>query len=104
MRKIKIFLMFVAASALVTVSVINFKLGSADYNNKSRMSLLTLEALSNDEVYDGGELPTITIICSSSDYGQCYRLDPQEQYTGTCWWKCFVSFATCYLYVVKSKF
>jgi hypothetical protein len=40
--------------AFVTLCVINFKIGSADYNQKSRASLSTLEALANGEG-GGGE-------------------------------------------------
>lgn len=47
--------------AFVTLCVINFKIGFADYNQKSRASLLTLEALSNGEG-GGGESST----------GKCY--------------------------------
>jgi hypothetical protein len=42
--------------AFVTLCVINFKIGSADYNQKSRVSLLTLEALATES--SGSEVAT----------------------------------------------
>ncbi|MDR2345446.1 MAG: hypothetical protein LBE18_05215 [Planctomycetaceae bacterium] len=84
--------------AIITLCAINFKIGFADYNQKSRASLLTLEALT-DEIYDGGELPTIVIICDAGNYGRCHYLDPHEQYTGACWWRCEINGntnSTCY--------
>ncbi|MDR2407266.1 MAG: hypothetical protein LBE13_04025 [Bacteroidales bacterium] len=47
--------------AFVALCAINFKIGSADYNQKSRASLLTLEALANGEA-GGGEASTSCLI------------------------------------------
>ena len=75
----KKFIVGIALLAIVGVVICNVKLGSQT-NGMSSIMLANIEALADDEYYDGGELPEVVISCSSTP---C--VIPYSGSLGQCW-------------------
>ena len=55
---------------------------------KNELAKANVEALTEDEPIDGGELPEGEITCSGSGHGKCYEVDWDEGLYGYCLFKC----------------
>ena len=55
---------------------------------KNELAKANVEALTEDEPINGGELPEVGITCSGTGYGKCYHIMVEREVSGYCLFKC----------------